>query len=62
MGLQVVAPVRCPRCRSRLTSTKLWRTFGRNVRWCNKCERTVAYDDHADGWQWITPMVEDPAP
>lgn len=61
MSLQVIAPVRCPHCRSRLTSTKWLRDLGPGVRWCKQCRCTVAYDDRADGWHLLGALKDDDA-
>jgi hypothetical protein len=60
--LKVIAPVRCPDCRSRLTATKWLRNLGLaplGVRWCKRCLRTVAYDDRVDGWRVVGALRED---
>lgn len=44
--MRTVAPIRCPHCRSRLT-TKYWAWRGVReamwMRWCKRCRCTVVY-------------------
>ena len=64
--MKVVAPVRCPHCRSRLTtkalSNSMARFYGlaeRSVRWCKQCKCTVSYIDDADNWYQLGAITED---
>ena len=59
MSVQVIAPIRCPHCRSRLTSRTWLAMLGPHVRWCAKCRCTVAYAPEDDGWQVLGSLTDD---